>query len=413
MNKAKKLVEILVGYFGEIRKKLSEFKRKDIVNFIKPKSIAIAALIIFIISTIILFASTITSKKELINDLEVALKEDKSRKIDNYIEFKENSIASKDLEPLMEYYNNDNKRINATIDELKKSGKSDIFTINVKKKLFFDDYYLEMNAISIKVNSNIKPSKIFLDEKIIDGNVAADIVPGVHTVRCELETPYGIVQDEKEVLAINDEEVTLNLDAMNIEVTSNFDDADVFINGKNTGKKAKDIKDLGPIPMNSEIKMYLQKEFPWGVIKSDEVTIGDVPNINANINIANEGLIENIKSISQKFYTSVFEALNNKNSDLILYANDDTKEKIYNEIEKKAIFLTNNYEISDLITEIESSEFTYTEGAYKANVVIKVNYSIYKKLLPFVKEDHEGMFLTNMKYVGNQWIVEDIQKFNL
>ena len=47
------------------------------------------------------------------------------------------------------------------------------------------------------------------------------------------------------------------------------------------------------------------------------------------------------------------------------------------------------------------------------NIVINLNYNISKKILPFIKQDVEEMFLTQMEFENNEWIIVDVQKFTL
>ena len=98
---------------------------------------------------------------------------------------------------------------------------------------------------------------------------------------------------------------------------------------------------------------------------------------------------------------------------VIQNADEDTKDKIYDDIFKKYLFFANNYKISDMNLNIEKSDFEYEDEIYKANVVVKINYDIYKKILPFIKENREEMFLVNLKYENNSWISVGIQKFNM
>ena len=100
---------------------------------------------------------------------------------------------------------------------------------------------------------------------------------------------------------MQNEEYILNLKAININLSSNFDDADVVINDKKVNKKVKDIKNYGPIPINKDITISLEREFPWGVLKSEKVNVGDLPNINIDINMANDKLLTEIDSCTNTF----------------------------------------------------------------------------------------------------------------
>ena len=89
-----------------------------------------------------------------------------------------------------------------------------------------------------------------------------------------MKTKYGDISDSKiDVIIMEDETVEINVDGNYITLYSNFDDAKVFINNIDTGLMTKDIKNYGPLPKDKDIKIFLQREFPWGTIKSEEVSI--------------------------------------------------------------------------------------------------------------------------------------------
>ena len=62
---------------------------------------------------------------------------------------------------------------------------------------------------------------------------------------------------------------------------------------------------------------------------------------------------------------------------------------------------------------MRSSEFYYENKTYKANIVINLDYSVSKKLIPFIKDNVNEMFLTQMEYVDGKWEITNVQKFNL
>ena len=46
-------------------------------------------------------------------------------------------------------------------------------------------------------------------------------------------------------------------------------------------------------------------------------------------------------------------------------------------------------------------------------MVVKINYDISKKILPFIKESHEELFLIGLEYEDNTWIAKSVQRFNM
>ena len=212
---------------------------------------------------------------------------------------------------------------------------------------------------------------------------------------------------------MEDDTVEINIDGNYITLYTNFDDSKVFINGIDTGLIAKDIKNYGPIPKDKDIKMYLEKEFPWGIIKSEDVWVNSNQYIKLDINMVNDTLNSMIDEIVNSFYSSSFEALNTKDKNIISNATEEVKTMVYNYINEKTFLLSNNYEITDLTGEIEKSDFKYEDNKYKASLVTKINYSVYKKILPFVKNSNESSFILNLEYEDGTFIIKGIQKVDI
>lgn len=414
MNKLKEVLKYLREYFNLLKEDISELKLSNLKQFlIKRKFLLIGVLLFF---TLIGFSvgSYKSSKNIILKNLEIALKDNRPGKIYREVKFQNKRISKSDFEPLAEYYSENPSRVSNIIKDLKNNGESGYFTLVNKKILFFDNYHIEILPVAIKINTNFNNAEVYINDKeLTDTNLTVSLIPGKYLIKGKLNTLYGLVEEEKELYIVENMEYSLNMQALNISLTSNFEDADVFINDEKINKKVKDIKKYGPIPLNKEINIQLQREFPWGVIKSDKVQVSSLPNINIDIDMVNEKLIDDVNNSTDIFYSSVFNALNSSDSSLILNSKEDTRSKIYDSIIRESLFLKNNYELNDLKTELKSSEFYYENGTYKGNVVINLNYNVKKKLLPFLKNNVEEMFLTHIEYEDNKWIINDVQKFSI
>jgi len=414
LNKLKEVLKYLREYFNLLKEDISGVKLSTLKEFlIKRKFLLIGVLLLF---TLIGFSvgSYKSSKNIILKNLEIALKDNRPGKIYREVKFQNKRISKSDFEPLAKYYSENPSRVSNIIKDLKNNGESGYFTLVNKKILFFDNYHIEISPVAIKINTNFDNSEVYINDKeITDTNLITNLIPGKYLIKGKLNTLYGLVEAEKELYIVENMEYSLNMPALNINLTSNFEDADVFINDEKINKKVKDIKKYGPIPLNKQINIQLQKEFPWGVIKSDKVQVSSLPNINIDINMVNEKLINDVNKSTDIFYSSVFNALNSSDSSLILNSKEDTRSKIYDSIIRESLFLKNNYELNDLKTELKSSEFYYENGTYKGNVVINLNYNVKKKLLPFLKNNVEEMFLTHIEYEDNNWIINDVQKFSI
>ncbi|MCF0147641.1 MAG: hypothetical protein HUJ77_04500 [Clostridium sp.] len=414
MRNLKEVRQYLREYFNLLKEDISDLKISNLKEFLINRKILLIGVLLFF--TLIGFGigSYKSSKNIILKNLEIALEENRPGKIYKEVKFQNKKIRKSDFEPLAEYYFENQFRVSNLIKDLKSYGKSGYFTLVNRKILFFDNYHIEISPVVIKINKNFNNTEVYInDKKLTNTNLTMDLIPGKYLIKGNLNTLYGAIEEEKELYIVENMEYALNMPALNISLTSNFEDADVFINDEKINKKVKDIKKYGPIPLNKEINIQIQREFPWGVINSDKVQVSSLPNINIDINMVNEKLINDVSKSTDTFYSSVFDALNSSDSSLILNSKEDTKSKIYDSIIRESLFLKNNYELNDLKTELKSSEFYYDNGTYKGNIVINLNYNVKKKILPFLKNNVEEMFLTHIEYENNNWIINEVQKFSI
>lgn len=371
--------------------------------------ISIFVIFIFLISSISL------SKEEVLSKFESALINGDSSKLTNYVKVENEKISSKELQPLIDLYDKDEIKIRKIINGLRKNGKSGNFTLVSRKGILKEKYYININTINVNFTTNISGVDIEFSNKkfnLVD-KAEFDVIPGTYKVLYTYKTEHGDISDSKIINLMKDETVEINIDGNYITLYSNFNDAKVFINDFDTGLKAKDIKSYGPLPKDIDIKIYLEREFPWGTISSEQVLISNNQYIKLDINMVNDKLNNMIDEKVNKFYFSLFEALNSKDKGLIYGSTDEVRESVYNYINEKTFLLTQNYEISDLSVDIEKSDFKYEDNIYKASLVTRIDYSIYKKILPFVKNSNESSFILNLEYEDGEFIIKGIQKIDI
>lgn len=399
---------VFKNYFKEIIKKFNELNIE--------KKIVIIFIVIFMISTFIIISipNGASTKEEVINNFKVAIENKDGRLLSKNLKVDGKKVDSESLLPLIEYYEEKSNTLLDITKKLRSENRSGMLNLESEKNIFGEEYYLNISRISVEVKSNFNDTEIFINNKTIkSGETLEDIIPGIYTVRYKLNTDFGDVTGEEEVTVSEDTDINIVVDAGNITLYSDYKDAEVFIEDKDIEKKVSDIVDFGPIPLNRDISLYIEQEFPWGKIKSETVVLNNSGLIKVDINMVNEKLMNEVEVSLNTFFNSVFDALNDEDKTLIQNADESTKNKIYDDIFKKTLFFTNNYEISDMNLNIEKSEFKYEDDIYKGNVVVKINYEIYKKILPFVKESREETFLVSLIYDNGKWVSNSIQRFNL
>lgn len=392
---------------------IKNIKELGIIEVLNRTKVIIISLISFMmIFGFILFNAINISEEEMLEDLKKSLITENSFKIAKIIRVRDEKISESEFKPLFNYYSGNEDKIKKLINELRKNGEYGNFEIKSKQGLFYKRYYIALDTVEVEFTTNTKDIKVeFEDKKFNLQDVAQfDVIPGIYNVKYTYETQFGDICNDINISILEDKKVELKIDGNYVTLYSNFDDAKVLINNENTGLLAKEIKNFGPIPKEKDIVIKLQREFPWGTIESDEENISNQEYIKLDISMVNDELINIVSKDINGFYESVFEGLNKRNKENIINCTDSVRDSVYNYINEKTLLFSNNYEIADMNVEIEKSDFKYEDSVYKASVVTKVNYNIYKKILPFFKTYNESSFILGLEYIDNNFRITEIQK---
>lgn len=395
---------------------IKNIKELGIIEVLNRTKVIIISLISFMmIFGFILFNAINISEEEMLEDLKKSLITENSFKIAKIIRVKDEKISESEFKPLFNYYSGNEDKIKKLINELRKNGEYGNFEIKSKQGLFYKRYYIALDTVEVEFTTNTKDIKVeFEDKKFNLQDVAQfDVIPGIYNVKYTYETQFGDICNDINISILEDKKVELKIDGNYVTLYSNFDDAKVLINNENTGLLAKEIKNFGPIPKEKDIVIKLQREFPWGTIESDEENISNQEYIKLDISMVNDELINIVSKDINGFYESVFEGLNKRSKENIINCTDSVRDSVYNYINEKTLLFSNNYEIADMNVEIEKSDFKYEDSVYKASVVTKVNYNIYKKILPFFKTYNESSFILGLEYIDNNFRITEIQKVEI
>lgn len=374
-------------------------------------------LIIILLGLGYLIGSSATSESRVLAKLQDSLITSDVKKLQGIVKVNNEEVSEEELEPILKYYKQDSSRVNSTIKALKSTGESSDFAIKTEKGFLRTKYYIDIKVYTLTITSNFSEGKFYLDKakdkKIVSGTSFKQVIPGIHNINGYLKGEYGDIKSSKEIVLMGNEEVNLNFNAVNITVNSSYTDADIYINNKKTNCLIRDERDFGPIASDGSVEVYIQKDFPWGTIKSESQKIKDNPNISLDINMKNNKLMNQVESSVEDFYYSVFDSLNHEDKSIINNSSDEVKDEMYKTFEKNYFLLKNRYNITSLKVDEGASEFSYVDGEYYGRVVTKINYEISKIILPFDKEKIEKNFFVEVKYVDGEWQVQKVENFSL
>lgn len=397
-----------------MKEKIKEFMKLTKEFIIKNKIVVVFSVLILFLILGYMVGSINSSKESVMKKFEIGLEEGSASKLKDVIRVNNKKISKKELKPLIDYYKGQNSEVNTIIDSLNSTGKSKVFELIEDKGIFFDDYYINLKTLQLKINSNYKDASIYLnDSSIKQGEVIKNLIPGSYKISGILKNKYGDMKATENIVLMDNKDIELKLDGILVSVESEFKDAKVLINGEDSGIKVSDFKNIGPMPSDGSIKLSLSNDFPWGTITGEEVTLEDVPNMALSLKITNDKLWSDIDNSMNIFYKSVFNSLNSEDKNEIQLTTEDTKNKIYSILEEKYFILKNKYTLISLNLDKDKSNFQYKNGEYVGTVVCDVNYDTSKVLFGIGREERSKKFLTKVKFKDNQWIITDIENFSL
>lgn len=386
-----------------------------IMKFIKCRAkiiVAISLPVLLLLGYII--GMGVTSEDTFYKNLEIALKNGDEKELSSVIQYNGKHLKKEELAPLIKLYKEDDQKIAKTINDLKNNNTCD-FELVENKGIIGKKYILKVKSYDLKINCNFDQAEfnILGKGKVQSGSTVEGVIPGIYQIDGEYNTSYGKVSNSKEIVITKDQEIEVDMPAIMLTVDSEFKDAKLFINGEDSKMKVKDASNIGPFPTDESVKLHLEMDTPWGVIKGEDQAVKEVPNITLGMKIETDELKNKLQSNVSKFYYSVFDALNNEKKDEILLVTDETKDKIYDILQRKYIFLKNKYTIQSIKIVEDKSEYTFKNNEYKATIVVKINYEVSKSFFGLDKQTNEKMFFTKMIYSGGEWKIADIDNFTL
>ena len=407
----------LERYFENLYKDIKEIGSIRIRGFIKKRIKLILVLCVILSLGIGYFIGSLgNSKDQILISLEVALKNEDANKLKKIVKLEDKKLSAEDLKPLIEYYKENSLRIVEDIKRLKQGQETEIFYIVEENNMIFSEVYIKLKTYDIKVNSNFDNGKFVINdsyETIYSKESFENVIPGKYLIKGILDSKYNNIETVKEINILESKEVEIDFNAINITVESPYQDAEVYINDVDSNLTVEEAKEIGPFNLEETNYIYIKRNFPWGEVQGEKVYIKDIPIVKANINFENNEMKNDILDLAKEFYNSVFEALNMEDKSYITGATNRTKEKVYSILEKSYILLKNKYIIDEIEVVEDKSEYSYKDHVYRATIVVKVDYSIEKKLFGLNETKNSKLFFTNIIYENDEWVVEDVENFSL
>lgn len=387
----------------------------------KKKYYYIIAGILFIIIGINIFISIITNtKSEVINKSISAIENSNVSKLDNIARLSNGEkINSNNLAPIIRFFATDKARIQTLKKALLSNGEAYGITIAKQKNMLATDYFLVIPTANVTIDTNDQNSDLYIDGKkegeLSSGQSVSLLVPGVYNLRLENKNEYATLATSTDVIVTENKNIKMPINGINIKITSNADDATVYINGQSTNKTVSELNTIGPFPTDGSYNINLKYQTPFGDVASPIVPIENLPDIKLDLNFKTSQMKSSLNNAIGKFYDSVFTAIDTKDNSKVVDATSEAKNKIYDNIKENSFILKNIYKLNSSSIDFDKSTIELINGVYYVNAVANIDYNIKKEILglPLKSTNYEQTFFTKLEYKNNKWQIYDIENFSL
>ncbi|MGD6889771.1 zinc ribbon domain-containing protein [Bacillus mobilis] len=206
----------------------------------------------------------------------------KTEDIKAYIRYlKENPSYNKELLSYLQ-----KETVNQKIEKDKVSFKDGQVVEDGKELFLYPKYKLSMKSYYMNVSTTAKNAEIYVNDKketeLSSDKTSKELgpyFPGTYVVKAKAKAELAELETEKEVDLADEKdgaiEVNLSLEGNYVTISSDENDATVFVNGKKSGKLSRGSYKLGPVPADETVEVHLEKNAEYGVIKSESMKVGD------------------------------------------------------------------------------------------------------------------------------------------
>jgi uncharacterized membrane protein YvbJ len=275
---------------------------------------------------------------------------------------------------------------NGALLTLKKFGKT---------ALLFNKYRFEIKPFFISIRTNYEGANIYLNDEEIATSDSREyykefgpLFPGIYNVRSEYTGEYATISAEQEINSFiydGNIDVSLWLEAMHVSADSNYDDAKVFVNGKDVGLTVNEFNDFGPV--NPGVSIQAVKSFPWGEVKSKEFSI-ESGKYNYKLDLVpnNSAFFGSIIEIIKEYQKSRSDSIIALDGTKLLHASESL-----------------NRDLNDDINRWKEKGYKYYGNL--TDIILDLDYSDIKY------DDESNTYNTKVRYISNfmgAWLVGDV-----
>lgn len=393
-------------------------------NYVKTHKWVVG--IIAIIFSFIVFYQiglSMTSQQHLVDQFEKAINEEDAKALSSllYSPDSELEVNEETAKSLLDYFiknpdqyeeviwqlssqvesNEEGTELSSTLAAFA-SSYSPLKITNIGKTGFvFDKHRIEVTPQYMNISNNLEGVKILVNDIPVETVNNEDstyklgpYLPGTYRIKAVYEGKYAKseMEEERDLFSFDGEDYfDLDLNVDFLDISSNAGDARILINGSDTGLTVDDSNQLGPVTLDGTIKLQLEKDYPWGKVRSEEIQIDD-SYIRLDIDPLNDNLKDTIMETINQNYLTKFIAIKSK---------DVTKLDGMREEDRK--------DAVSIIEELEQiNKMLVTESKFTTFYDLESFYLRYKNGRYYIS--FNAGYILNGQYVSNEATEEQKQE---
>ncbi|PMC37323.1 hypothetical protein CJ195_11205 [Bacillus sp. UMB0899] len=376
----------------------------------------------------------LTSKERLVDRFETALLSEDTKELASLLstndpELTINEDSLKGFFTYLDQYPDERQQILHSIkaqlqEDHSESESGHIVTLDKENRFLYDQYSLTINPVYVTIQTNYENTILYINDKEVaksnkpdDEKTVGPYLPGIYTLRAQLETDSITLEKEEEITLEPYEEKSsqsIYLDAEDVTVVvSGITDgtANLIINGNDTGVNILKQNTFGPVLMDGSMLVAVELETPWGMMKTVEKPI-EQSQMELKLS-GNEQVQKEIMETIILHTKQVLEATATGSTKGYTVATEELKHALQNEInDAKETGKNSIYSLQKTVFDVDSLFLYQEDNGWKVNILVAEHYQgdEFRSWEEPKVRDVENINSYQMLWQENQknWVVEDI-----
>lgn len=400
----------------------------------------LALIVIVILASGYFLWKSIPTAEEKVDEFETALEEEDADKLLDILEPEDQNMNMDEhgMHAFIDYFNEvdqDKKEMLAHLSEQaddNKLGIDENYFVHLEKnhnRFFTSKYELVVSPVYFRFELYYPGGEVYLNDELVhktddqeehESDRIGPFVPGKYTFVAEHDSPVKTFTAESDVtvpLQTSREQELITFDFGNwksislYQYDANLEKYKLFLEGEDTGEVlTMDNPFVHIDPESSDLKAYLEGDFPWGTMKSEEIELAEGSDHNKPRFFAEGDMQQEIIDVLKAYHEKKPEFIAEMDKDYISpYTTKNTANKLQRKVEE---LKEDGQHYRGKFIELEYFPETMVahksiDSEYVVLVVVRehVEEGTSKKKKPDM-EKQDNLLMYELSYDDKEWLIK-------